>query len=112
VTGTVHQTIVEVIRFDSRRNEWLVAAMFGPGSDWYRNLRREPAAEVEVRGEVFRPRQRMLPDDDAQRELDDYRRRNPIWSRMAGALIRRPFTAESMPVVAFADPRAERSLTP
>ena len=110
VTGRLHQTIVEVIRFDPRRNEWLVAAMFGPRSDWYRNLWQSPAVEVEVRGETFQPTQRMLPDDAAQRELDDYRRRNPIWSRIAGLLIGRPFTAASMPVVAFGDPRAGRPL--
>lgn len=110
VTGRVHQTIVEVIRFDPGRNEWLVAAMFGPRSDWYRNLSATPAIEVEVRGEIFRPVQRVLLDEAAQRELDDYRRRNPIWSRLAGVLIGRPFTAASMPVIAFGDPRTRRSL--
>jgi deazaflavin-dependent oxidoreductase (nitroreductase family) len=79
--------------------------MFGPRSDWYRNLSETPAVEVEVRGEIFQPAQRVLPAEAAQRALDDYRRRNPIWSRLAQVLIGRPFTAASMPVIAFRNPR-------
>lgn len=100
-TGQRHQTILEVIRFDQRHSEWIVASMFGPTSDWYRNVQATPAMEVEVDGTTFQPNQRMLGDEAAQAELDDYRRRNPIWSKVVGALIRRPFTASSMPVVGF-----------
>ncbi len=105
VTGEPRETILEVIRSDPRDGEWIVAAMFGPASDWYRNIQKTSALEVEVGGVIFQPHQRILDEDAAQGELDDYRRRNPIWSRASAALIRRPFTASSMPVVAFSKPR-------
>lgn len=104
-SGMRRQTILEVIRSDPAHAEWIVATMFGPTSDWYRNIQTAPAIEVEVGGNVFQPRQRILREEAAQSELDDYRRRNPLWSRIIGALIRRPLIASTMPVVSFSNLR-------
>jgi deazaflavin-dependent oxidoreductase (nitroreductase family) len=104
-SGRRRQTVLEVIRFDPQQRERIVAAMFGPGSDWYRNLQAAPAIEVEADGTIFQPQQRVLGNQAAQAELDDYRRRNPIWSKVVGTLIRRPFTSSSMPVVVFSQVR-------
>jgi len=102
-SGLERQTLLEVIGFDPARREWTVAAMFGPKSDWYLNISASPVIEVEVRGRRFRPEQRILGEAEAQGALDAYRRNHPVWGRIGAAFIRRPYTAECMPVVAFRD---------
>ena len=42
----MHQTVVEVVRFDPRTREIVVAAGWGGQTDWYRNIQRTPALEV------------------------------------------------------------------
>jgi deazaflavin-dependent oxidoreductase (nitroreductase family) len=102
-SGIERQTLLEVIGFDPVRREWTVAAMFGPKSDWYRNISASPVIEVEVRGRRFRPEQRIFGDREAQGALDAYRLTHPVWGRIVASMIRRPFTAACMPVVAFRD---------
>jgi deazaflavin-dependent oxidoreductase (nitroreductase family) len=100
-TGKTRQVLLEVIHHDSRSGERFVAAMWGPESDWYRNLCVADAIEVETAGRRFAPIQRMVGLQEAQERLDGYQRRNPVWSRICKMFIRRPFKAEAMPIVGF-----------
>lgn len=100
-TGLTRQVVLEVIHYDAKSKEWFVAAVWGPESDWYRNLRAADALEVETAGRRFVPEQRMVGPHEAQQLLDDYQRRNPIWSRIGKLLIRRPLEAAAMPIVGF-----------
>ncbi|HMC39913.1 MAG TPA: nitroreductase family deazaflavin-dependent oxidoreductase [Acidimicrobiales bacterium] len=100
-SGQVREVVLEVLDTDKETGEIPVAAMWGPDSDWYQNLRAAEAVEVEIRGRRFAPLQRFLEPVEAQGVLDRYRRRHPVWSRMGGLLIRRPMNAEAMPMVGF-----------
>jgi deazaflavin-dependent oxidoreductase (nitroreductase family) len=103
ITGIKRQVVLELIHHDARSGERFVAAMWGPDSDWYRNLCATDAIEVETAGRRFAPLQRMVGVEETQDLLDDYQRRNPLWSRICKLFIRRPFTAEAMPMVAFTE---------
>jgi deazaflavin-dependent oxidoreductase (nitroreductase family) len=100
-SGQRREVVLEVLEIDDVSGELFVAAMWGPGSDWYRNLEASPALEVEFRGQRFTPTQRLLPESDGQEVLDRYRARHRIWSTLMRRFINRPFTASSMPVVAL-----------
>lgn len=98
-TGQRREVVLEVLERDAATDELLFAAMWGPGSDWYRNVGATPAVEVEIAGRRFRPEQRLLADDEAQAVLDRYRARHRVWAAMMRAWIGRPMTAAAMPVI-------------
>ena len=103
-SGRQRQVVLEVIDFDADTDEYRVAAMWGPESDWYRNLRQCPTPEVEVRGRRFCPEQRFLSTDESQKVLDRYQARHWIWAWLGRAMIKRPSTGVAMPVVGFRRP--------
>ncbi len=47
-TGRERQVVVEVVRHDEATGAITVAAGFGPGTDWYRNLRARPEATIQI----------------------------------------------------------------
>lgn len=47
-SGRWYRTVLEVVEYDRRAGTCTVAAGFGPGSDWYRNLRRTPRTRIRI----------------------------------------------------------------
>jgi deazaflavin-dependent oxidoreductase (nitroreductase family) len=80
-TGRVHQTVVEVVRFDPRTREIVVAAGWGGQTDWYRNIQAVPALEIRAGRFAYRPSQRFLTADETYAEVQRYVRRHPWVSR-------------------------------
>ncbi len=77
-TGRVRRTVVEVVDFDRERQEALVAAGWGRGAQWYRNLEAAPALEVEIgRRRWRRPRQRFLDEGERAAALARYEAAHP-----------------------------------
>lgn len=80
-TGRVRQTVLEVVRYDRAATTFIVAAGFGSGSDWYRNIRANPRVTVQC----GRCRWEMIADflspEQAGEELLDYARRHPVAMR-------------------------------
>lgn len=109
-SGRVHQTTLEVVRYDPARREAIVASGWGEESDWYRNLKASPALEVRVGGERYPPKQRFLTPEEVHAEIVDYERRYPWATRIITPLLgfrldgseaaRRAF-ADSLRMVAF-----------
>jgi deazaflavin-dependent oxidoreductase (nitroreductase family) len=87
VTGRRHQTVALVLRFDETTGEAVFCAGWGPRTDWYRNLRVTPAAEVQLGGRTFTPHQRFLSDDEAFEVADDFRRRHPHRMRLISRVL-------------------------
>jgi deazaflavin-dependent oxidoreductase (nitroreductase family) len=100
-TGQLRQVVLEVLEVDATAGEFYVSTMWGPGSDWYRNLQAAPAIEVELRGERLTPSHRFLSSQEGDAVLNRYRRRHRVWAAILRRMIGRPITAVSMPVVAF-----------
>jgi F420H(2)-dependent quinone reductase len=85
-----------------RGNEVFVAALWGPQSDWYRNLEVAPAIGLQVGNEILTPPHRFVTDAEAQPLLDRYQERHPRRVRVRkDQFIRRPLGATTTPVVAF-----------
>ena len=47
-SGLLRRTVLEVVEHDPLDGSYVVAAGFGPGSDWYRNLLARPEAAIRV----------------------------------------------------------------
>ena len=77
-TGRERQTVLEVVRYDKATTTFIVAAGFGPGSDWYRNLRANPQVIVQCGRRRWAMVARFLPPEQAGEELLDYARRHPL----------------------------------
>ncbi len=73
-TGTVRQTVVEVVR--RHNDEVTVAAGFGPGSDWYRNLLAQPDATIQIGPRKFVVTARRVPDAERSAAMLDYAHRH------------------------------------
>jgi deazaflavin-dependent oxidoreductase (nitroreductase family) len=71
-SGGIHRTAVEVVRYDSRTRESIVAAGWGTDTQWYRNIQVTPASEVRTGNQRFAPAQRFLGEEEARELLDAY----------------------------------------
>lgn len=59
-SGLVRQTMLEVLRYDSRTREVLVVSSWEGKTDWYRNIQHAPALEVRI-GRVHLPSRPGVP---------------------------------------------------
>ncbi|WP_278314231.1 nitroreductase family deazaflavin-dependent oxidoreductase [Lolliginicoccus levis] len=67
-SGRLHETVVEVVAHDPDEGSWTVAAGFGPKTDWYRNLRKQPDTTVQVGNREF-PVVATFPDEETGGEI-------------------------------------------
>ncbi|MCR6485615.1 nitroreductase family deazaflavin-dependent oxidoreductase [Amycolatopsis sp. OK19-0408] len=88
-SGRRYRTVLEVIGVVD--GEYFVVAGLGSGSDWFRNLARQPAAEVIVGRHRFAPRHRVLDEAEAATVIAAYEHRNrwvaPILKRVLSKLL-------------------------
>ncbi len=80
-TGRVRQTVLEVVRYDRAATTFIVAAGFGSGSDWYRNIRANPRVTVQCGRRRWEMVTNFLSPEQAGEELLDYARRHPVAMR-------------------------------
>lgn len=86
-TGRRHQTVALVLRYERATGEAVICAGWGPRTDWYRNVRAEPAVEVQLGGETFTPHQRCLTNDEAFDVVAQFRREHPYRTRLISAIL-------------------------
>ncbi len=68
-TGRVHQTVLEVIAYDSATRESIVLSGWGERADWYRNIEANPAMEIRIGRERYVPKQRFLSPEEVYAEI-------------------------------------------
>jgi deazaflavin-dependent oxidoreductase (nitroreductase family) len=76
-SGLERQTVLEVVRYDKDKSIFVVAAGFGPQSDWYRNIRTNPQVIVRCARRHWEMTAHFLTPEQAGEELLDYARRHP-----------------------------------
>jgi deazaflavin-dependent oxidoreductase (nitroreductase family) len=81
VSGRVYQTVIEVVRYDSRTRESVVVSGWGTQADWYRNIRASPPIEVQTARERYQPTCRELAPEENYPIVADYVRRMPPVAR-------------------------------
>ena len=86
-TGQVHETVLKVLRYDPAARENVVAAAWGPGTDWYRNVQARPALAVRTGGDWYVPEQRILSSEEAFDVFRDWMRRQRWFARLMLAQI-------------------------
>jgi deazaflavin-dependent oxidoreductase (nitroreductase family) len=74
-TGLPRRAVVEVV--DRDRETLTIAAGFGPGSDWYRNLLHRPRATIQIGRRRYGVTARRLPESECGAVMLDYARRHP-----------------------------------
>jgi len=105
-SGRVRHTVLEVVHYDRRSRECVVAAGWGARAGWYRNLQAHPALAITVGREYYVPEQRFLSDAEVRATLRAYQRRHRLAARLAARLLGTPIAqAAPVPMVAFR-PRA------
>lgn len=73
--------------YDQRSQESIVVSAWGERTDWYRNIRAEPALEVRTGRARYVPQQRFLNQHETYAVIADYERRHPWLVKLfAGAL--------------------------
>lgn len=87
-TGARREVVVETVRFDPVTPEAIVIAAWGPGPDWYRNLKAAPAIDVRIGAQRWpQPRHRFLHATETHQTLLAYQRAHPrAWRRLAPLL--------------------------
>jgi deazaflavin-dependent oxidoreductase (nitroreductase family) len=76
-SGKERQTVLEVVRYDKETPSFVVAAGFGPKSDWYRNTRMDPRVIVTSGRHRWEMIARFLSSEEAGEEMLDYASRHP-----------------------------------
>ena len=76
-SGLERQTVLEVVRYDKATTTFIVAAGFGPESDWYCNICSNPQVTVQCGRMRWQMVAGFLTPDQAGEEMLDYARRYP-----------------------------------
>ncbi|MGW2589286.1 nitroreductase family deazaflavin-dependent oxidoreductase [Streptomyces sp. NPDC001515] len=89
-SGLNRRTVIEVVESaaaaDGRRS-WTVASGFGPGADWYRNLRGTPQATVQVGRAFHAVTARFLEPEEGGELMARYAPRHPRAARKLSAFM-------------------------
>lgn len=110
LSGRLRQTVLEVVRYDKARGEFVVVAGFGTKTDWYRNLRAHPAVEIRSGRQRFHPIQTFLSPAEGAEVLAWYERHHPRATRILARLLQYPYDgsdasrlalAAALPLVSF-----------
>ncbi len=98
------------MRYDAAGGVYIVAAAFGPSSDWYRNVQEEPQVLVRVGGRSHPATAEPLDPKAAYDEFVSYGTRHRLIIRLLPKMTGIPFdgseaayrrVAEEMPLVAL-----------
>lgn len=91
-TGQPHATAAMVLAEDRTTGEVVICSVWGPHTDWIRNLRAHPALQVQVGRTCFVPQHRFLDDQEAFAVGALFSRRHPwrvrLLSRVLGVDLR------------------------
>jgi deazaflavin-dependent oxidoreductase (nitroreductase family) len=86
-SGLIRRAVLEVVRYDPATRESVVLSGWGAAADWYRNIRAQPAIEVQTGRLRYPPQQRLLTPEEAIAVAADFERRHPIEARIAPRIL-------------------------
>ncbi|MCB8951507.1 MAG: nitroreductase family deazaflavin-dependent oxidoreductase [Ardenticatenales bacterium] len=118
-SGRPRQAVVEVAGYDKATDIYLVAAGFGPKSDWYRNVVKTPDVTIQVGRRRLAVTAVPLSPQESGQAMVDYAHRHPgaarTLARVLGFVVTgsddeyRRLAEQHIPFVAFR-PRAQAKL--
>lgn len=83
-SGLWRETVLEVVRDDKPDNTYFVASGWGESSQWYNNILRHPAVEIESGGRRMKATARRVSQAEAEAEFRHYAARHPLAFRGLG----------------------------
>jgi deazaflavin-dependent oxidoreductase (nitroreductase family) len=86
-TGRPYEAVAMVLRRDETTGESVVCAAWGPGTDWYRNLRHAPPTLARIGRESFAAERRFLGEDEAYEVVEQFRREHPHRVRLLSRVL-------------------------
>jgi deazaflavin-dependent oxidoreductase (nitroreductase family) len=75
-TGRRRETVVMALDWDAKNEATIVCSAWGE-TEWVKNLRAHPAAEIQIGGDRFAPEQRFLSEAESVEAVRAFRRRHP-----------------------------------
>lgn len=95
-SGRVYRTTLEVVCYDEVTRESMVLSAWGERSDWYRNIRQEPALEIQTGGGSYVPKQRFLTPEENHAVVSSYARRHPVSFRLLAKTLGYPLSMTAL----------------
>jgi deazaflavin-dependent oxidoreductase (nitroreductase family) len=89
-TGLPRRTVLEILRHNEPGGCYIICSAWGEDSDWYKNLRRHPDAEIEVSGRRMRVFAVPVPAKRGTAELQRYGHRHPRVFRIIARIFTEP----------------------
>ena len=86
-TGKRRETVAMALTYDPQTREVVVCSVWGPNSEWMRNLRAQPALEIQIGRERYLPEQHFLSEDEAVAVATEFRARHPWRLRLFAAIL-------------------------
>lgn len=80
-SGLPRQVVLEVVSRDPRTGAVRLAAGFGPGADWYRNIQRHPEVTLQLGGRRTPATARPLSPEQSGETVAAYAPRHPRTAR-------------------------------
>jgi len=80
-SGRLRNTVLEVVDHDPRAETYHVAAGFGPDSDWYRNLEKNPEVTIQVGRRRMSARAALLSPEESGDAMAAYEASHPRAAR-------------------------------
>jgi deazaflavin-dependent oxidoreductase (nitroreductase family) len=111
-TGRRHATAAMVLAHDPGSSEVVICSVWGPRTDWIRNIQAHPALRVQVGRESFVPQQRFLSADEAYAVGAEFRRRHPWRLRLLSRVLGVDDLRSDAAMRQFIDPRPFVALRP
>ncbi|MFJ5277705.1 nitroreductase family deazaflavin-dependent oxidoreductase [Streptomyces parvulus] len=90
VSGLDRRVVLEVVAYEPDSGTWTIASGFGPGADWYRNLRERPKTVIQFGNRHHAVTARFLSPDEGAAVMEGYGRRHPRTARRLCAFMGLP----------------------
>ncbi|WP_446034122.1 nitroreductase family deazaflavin-dependent oxidoreductase [Streptomyces olivaceus] len=81
LSGLDRRVVLEVVAYEPDTRTWTVASGFGPGADWYRNLRAQPKTVLQFGNRHHAVTSHFLTPEDGAAIMERYGARHPRTAR-------------------------------
>jgi deazaflavin-dependent oxidoreductase (nitroreductase family) len=86
-TGKRRETVAMAATYDPATQGVVVCSVWGPNTEWIRNLRARPALQIQIGRESYTPQQRFLTEGEAVAVLTEFRHRHPLRMRLLATIL-------------------------
>jgi deazaflavin-dependent oxidoreductase (nitroreductase family) len=86
-TGKRRETVAMPLTYDQETHKAVVFSAWGPNTEWIRNLRAQPALQIQIGNESYTPEQQFLSDDESVAVAVEFRRRHPWRMRLFATIL-------------------------